>query len=384
MDDTVEIGGWQARRAEGRIYRGTEVRAVEPKVMDLLFLLASRPNRVFPREELIEALWPDTTIGEDSLARCVFKLRRALDDDSKAPKLIETAPKRGYRLLQPVAGIESVAAPSPRKGVARLLSVVAAVGLAIIVAAWFARSQPVTGPVDTNAVDVAIARADDSYFQYDWQQNEAAIVLYERALTAEPGAAPALAGLANALVQRELRWPQGPQSSPVAGSVLAAALKSGRLQKPAASARLQRALALAERSVVIDADDTRGQRALGLALSANGRLDEAAAVYDRALRQAPDEWPVLLNRADLLDLAGQSDAALPLLERAYASMNRSYAIMPAQVRPWQSRLGIEIGRRHEAAGHHAEAVLWYGRTLADDPAASDAKERLSALARNAS
>lgn len=372
MDDTIEIGGWQARREEGRLYRGGKIRTVEPKVMDLLYLLASRPNRVFPREELIAALWPDTIIGEDSLARCVFKLRRALDDDSKAPRLIETVPKRGYRLLQPAAGAVADAAPErPRRAVA---VTAALAGLAVVLALWWMRPQALVAPADT-----AIARADDSYFQYDWQQNEAAIVLYERALTADPHSAPALAGLANALVQRELRWPQGAQSPAVVGSALGAALHSGRLQTPAAAARLQRALALAERSVASDAADLRGQRALGLALSANGRLADAAAVYDQALQQAPDAWPVLLNRADLFDIAGQPEAALPLLERAYAGMGRDYARMPAQVRPWQARLGTEIGRRQEAAGHKAEARSWYRRTLADDPAAVAARDRLAAL-----
>lgn len=43
--------------------------------------------------------WPDVTVGEDTLARSVSKLRKALGDDPKAPRFIETIPKRGYRLI---------------------------------------------------------------------------------------------------------------------------------------------------------------------------------------------------------------------------------------------------------------------------------------------
>ncbi|MET0271389.1 MAG: winged helix-turn-helix domain-containing protein, partial [Phenylobacterium sp.] len=67
--------------------------------MDLLFILASRPNEVFSREALTRELWPHTTVGEDALARCVFKLRRALEDNEAGSPRVETIPKRGYRLL---------------------------------------------------------------------------------------------------------------------------------------------------------------------------------------------------------------------------------------------------------------------------------------------
>ena len=73
--------------------------------MDLLFLLASEPNRVFLKEEIYGRLWPGVTVGEDSLARCVSKLRKALADDAEAPRFVETVAKRGYRLIAPVEAV---------------------------------------------------------------------------------------------------------------------------------------------------------------------------------------------------------------------------------------------------------------------------------------
>lgn len=345
--------------------------------MDLLFLFASRPNHVFSREVLTQALWPDTTVGEDALARCVFKLRRALDDQAKGSKLIETIPKRGYRLVLD----SSLTCPSaePRAATTRTFVRPALAFTAIAMSATLiglGRSKT----AETAPVTMVIARADDSYFQYSHRENEAAIALYERALAIDAGSASALSGLANALSQRAIRWPGGKDTPVTPGSALGAALASGQLRQPSATSDLRRAVSLARRAAGIDAGDPRTQRALGLALSASGRLNEAAAIYDRALASSPDDWGLLINRADLLDLSGHSERALPLLEEAYASMSRGYLQAAAQIRPWQSRLGLEIGRRHEAAARLVKARYWYRRTLADDPSSHAAGARLSSLA----
>jgi DNA-binding winged helix-turn-helix (wHTH) protein/Flp pilus assembly protein TadD len=77
---------------------GTTTR-LEPKVMAVLVCLAEHAGSVVTKEQLIGAVWPDTFVGDDVLTRCVSELRRALDDDPRAPRMIETIPKRGYRVL---------------------------------------------------------------------------------------------------------------------------------------------------------------------------------------------------------------------------------------------------------------------------------------------
>ncbi len=376
---TVEIGGWRAHRDEGRLRRGGESRTLEPKVMDLLFLLASRPGHVFSREVLTAALWPDTTVGEDALSRCVFKLRKALEEAEGGGR-IETIPKRGYRLVAatPVAGGE------PRRGLSRKVMIGAAVGLCVVVGVAalilpLSLTVPYFSPAPTPVVDRTVARATDSYYQFTRADNDAAIVLYERALKADPNAPEAQAGLAGALVQKHMRWPDGRDAPRPTGSALRAALASGRLGEPAAVSDLRRAVDLAGRAAVARPHDPEVQRAFGLALSASGRLAEAAVVYDRALAEHPDDWGLLINRADLLDMAGRADEALSVLERAYEGMDRAYAAEPVRVRPWQAELGLEIGRRHEARSETASARAWYRRTLADDPSAKAAAVRVAAL-----
>ena len=101
-ESMLTVGGWTADHAAGTLSRDGERRPVEPKVMDLLVMLASRPEAVLSKAELLAALWPGLTVGDDALARCVWKLRGVLSDDPKAPRFIETIPKRGYRLIAPV------------------------------------------------------------------------------------------------------------------------------------------------------------------------------------------------------------------------------------------------------------------------------------------
>ena len=368
----IEVGGWRARRDEGRLRRGGESRMLEPKVMDLLFLLASRPGHVFSRDVLTAALWPDTTVGEDALSRCVFKLRKALEDAGGGGR-IETIPKRGYRLVsEPETRVE------PRRGPSRKTLVRAALGLCVVAGA-VALAVTVLRPAPPPAVDRTVARATDSYYQFTRADNEAAIVLYERALQADPNAPEAQAGLAGALVQKHMRWPDGRDAPRPEGSALRAALASGRLSEPAAVADLKRAIDLAGRAAAARPQHPEIQRAFGLSLSASGRLAEAARVYDRALADHPDDWGLLINRADLLDMAGRGGEALSMLERAYEGMDRAYAAEPVRVRPWQAELGLEIGRRHEARSETASARAWYRRTLADDPSAKAAAARLAAL-----
>ena len=383
--DTLQIGDWRAHRDEGRIRRGAESRMLEPKVMDLLFVLASRPNHVFSRDALMGALWPDTTVGEDALSRCVFKLRKALEGPSRAGARIETIPKRGYRLVADVAPVPAGdAAPHRPRGAVVMQTVALLSGVGVLAGAALilfgpVPAPPVAAPAEGPAVQRAVARAADSYYQFTRADNEAAIVLYERALDREPASPEALAGLAGALVQRHMRWPDGRDAPRPAGSALRAALASGSLAGPAAQPDLRRALALAQRAAALRPHDPEVQRALGLALSVRGRLDAAATTYDHALAEHPDDWGLLINRADLHDIAGQSAEALPLLERAYDSMDRAYAAETVRVRPWQAELGVEIGRRYEARSDIPGARAWYRRTLADAPSASAAAERLAAL-----
>ncbi|HZR82324.1 MAG TPA: AAA family ATPase [Candidatus Binatia bacterium] len=88
--------------ANERLWRGPEPVALRPKSFALLRYLAERPGRLVRKHELLEAIWPDTFVTDVVLKVCMNELRRALDDDPKAPRFIETVHRRGYRFVAAV------------------------------------------------------------------------------------------------------------------------------------------------------------------------------------------------------------------------------------------------------------------------------------------
>lgn len=93
------IGEWQVDADQYRISRDGKLTRLEPKVMETLVYLASRAGETVTREELEENVWAGTVVGYYSLTGTMQKLRKAFDDNSKNPQVIETLSKRGYRLI---------------------------------------------------------------------------------------------------------------------------------------------------------------------------------------------------------------------------------------------------------------------------------------------
>jgi adenylate cyclase len=66
---------------------------LRPKAFHLLACLVENAGRVMPKEELLDTIWPDVTVTEDSLTQCIGELRRTL---GQAASAIKTVPRRGY------------------------------------------------------------------------------------------------------------------------------------------------------------------------------------------------------------------------------------------------------------------------------------------------
>jgi DNA-binding winged helix-turn-helix (wHTH) protein/TolB-like protein len=74
---------------------------LDPKVMDVLCVLAQQAGAVVAREELLSKVWPGIIVTDDALSRCIYQLRRQLSragSGGESKTLLETLPKRGYRL----------------------------------------------------------------------------------------------------------------------------------------------------------------------------------------------------------------------------------------------------------------------------------------------
>jgi len=90
---------------------GQEV-SLRPKAFEVLTHLVAHHGKLVSKNELVEAVWPDSAVTDNSLAQCLFEIRRALDDDSQT--VIRTVARRGYVFEAPVTtvlGDLDVAAP---------------------------------------------------------------------------------------------------------------------------------------------------------------------------------------------------------------------------------------------------------------------------------
>jgi len=76
----------------------------------VLEYLAARPGQLISKDELLAAIWPGVFLGDGALKVCVSEIRRALDDDARKPRIIETAHRRGYRFIAEVVGTPPKAA----------------------------------------------------------------------------------------------------------------------------------------------------------------------------------------------------------------------------------------------------------------------------------
>ena len=194
--------------------------AIESKPLELLRQLLLRAGELVSKEELLAAVWPDVAVVESSLPTAVRKLRLALNDDKRAPAIVETVPRIGYRLAAPVAvetqpddpGISpsqpadgagqqqpagaafaaSFRLPSAG-GTARLVAVAGGLAVAIAAAAFTlapsARSPAAQAPVsqreaanalrrlDVGAVETLLAAGWDPNRSFDDQGNGAINIL---------------------------------------------------------------------------------------------------------------------------------------------------------------------------------------------------------------
>ena len=93
---------------------GQEVR-LRPKVYETLKYLVENSGRLVAKQELMEAVWPDAFVTDDSLVQCTLELRRALDDRSQ--QLLKVVPRRGYiftaAVMKRSTGAGRVAEASP-------------------------------------------------------------------------------------------------------------------------------------------------------------------------------------------------------------------------------------------------------------------------------
>lgn len=113
MSANFQIGAWRVEPGLNTVSNRGTTAHLEPKVMEVLVCLAEQPGEPVTKEQLLHKVWPDTFVSDDVLTRSISELRRVFADDAKDSHFIQTIPKRGYRLIAPVFGVEHVSPTGP-------------------------------------------------------------------------------------------------------------------------------------------------------------------------------------------------------------------------------------------------------------------------------
>jgi TolB-like protein len=85
---------------------------LRPKSFEVLRYLVENADRLVTKDELIKAIWPNVVVTDESLTHCISEVRQAIGDSKQA--IIATVPRRGYRLVAPVARLARNASAAPQ------------------------------------------------------------------------------------------------------------------------------------------------------------------------------------------------------------------------------------------------------------------------------
>ena len=126
MHQGVSFHGYRFDGESGRLWLGPQEIRLTPKAAAVLKELVAHAGQPVSKEHLFSAVWSDTIVSDDALTSCIQELRRALQDDARQPRFIETRHRRGYRFVAEVSAAapgepgSAADAPPPADGISAL------------------------------------------------------------------------------------------------------------------------------------------------------------------------------------------------------------------------------------------------------------------------
>src|SRR5580765_7520698 len=103
MEEIVTFGDFRFDPVGGRLWAGAQELRLTPKAAAVLKVLVENAGEPVSKEGLFASVWKDTAVTDDALTSCIQELRKALADDAKQPRFIETRHRRGYRFAAQVS-----------------------------------------------------------------------------------------------------------------------------------------------------------------------------------------------------------------------------------------------------------------------------------------
>jgi Tol biopolymer transport system component/DNA-binding winged helix-turn-helix (wHTH) protein len=148
--EDFRLGEWLVQPKLVRLSKPDRALHVRAKVMDLLVYLAQHHGEVVSKDDLLRDVWGTEDVSESALTRTVAELRQAFGDDVNEPSILQTIPKRGYRLIAPIVvdvgtdpnpgGQQALRSAHVRRGAWATLGIAA---LVLFGTAWIAMTRDV-------------------------------------------------------------------------------------------------------------------------------------------------------------------------------------------------------------------------------------------------
>jgi DNA-binding winged helix-turn-helix (wHTH) protein len=114
VEHSVTFGVHRFDIQSGRLWSGTTELRLTPKASAVLRMLVIHAGKPVTKEDLFASVWNGTVVGDDALTSCIQELRKALDDDARKPRFIETRHRRGYQFVAALTDVNADAAARSR------------------------------------------------------------------------------------------------------------------------------------------------------------------------------------------------------------------------------------------------------------------------------
>ncbi|MEO9898633.1 MAG: tetratricopeptide repeat protein [Paracoccaceae bacterium] len=270
------------------------------KSKDVLSCLLETPNQTVSKIAIIDRVWTDVTVSDESLVQCIADIRKVIGVDAK--QIVETVPREGYRVNLPLK------TPKPiRFRLAVLVFGLVMVGF-LAMLNWPKTETPMVQSVSSPSIDetppgtantdayleVLKGRVSSNIFSHS--ESLEAERHYRRAITMDPNYARAYAELGTLLAVRfENDW-----------TVLV-------------NADRDKSLYYAQQAVLLDPDLWLGHFALGRLYSVFGNLDAAETHLEAAMSLQPENEDARAYLGIVKIFRGDPESAIAILEAAIRS-----------------------------------------------------------------
>jgi len=350
----------------GELTRNGEGLTIPKLSYELLVALAQAAPALLSQQELMQRVWPDRVIGDETLKQRVKLLRKSLGDSASAPKYIEAVRGRGYRII-PQVTCECVVKRSPsvmldstgndlllnllplslhrwvqRPSYIALLLLIFVVASVILKPLFYQQEIELKVGVDPDTLISPLEekvgksaynlyqRGREYYKRYRAQDNTIAVDFYQRAIAEKPTFSQAYAGLSQAYSQEYFQF--------------------GGNEKTKQSAIDNAYLAISYNNNSPDA-----YKALGTAYYVSGWLSKSTNALLRANNIAENDREILTNLAFIYSEQGKFEQALFWHKEALqADPNYAVAML---------HLAITLQR----IGHSELALQWYQKAFEQQP-----------------